>query len=79
MAESHQADDEPLSSAQRDALIGEFENTGFATFRLGEDREAFDTLMDYIRREHIPTLTDVDKAAGTVTVTKRPFGSLELG
>jgi hypothetical protein len=79
MNDSDDAGDEPLSAAQRADLTEQFEANGYATFRLGVDRRAFDTLMQYIREHHIATLTDVDKAAGTVTVTKRPFGSLELG
>jgi hypothetical protein len=79
MSEENDEPRAPLSEDERRALIEEFEANAFATFRLGEDRDAFDTLIDYIRKNQIATYTDVDKAAGTVTVTKRPFGSLELG
>jgi len=78
-----QPDDEPaagpISDEERLALIQNFEECGFATFRLGIDREAFDVLIDYVRRNQVPTLTDIDEKAGTVTVTRRPFGSLEFG
>ncbi len=70
---------EELGEKDRRALIESFELSGYATFRIGEDRAAFDTLMQYVRKHMIPTLTDVDESAGIVTITRRPMGSLELG
>lgn len=70
---------DPPTEEERLSLIQDFEECGFATFRLGRDREAFDVLIDYVRRNKVPTLTDIDEKAGTVTVTRRPFGSLEFG
>lgn len=70
---------EPLSEEERQALILEFETTGFATFRIGEDQASFIALTDYIAANHIPTFNDVSEEEGTVIITKRPWGSLELG
>lgn len=69
----------PLTPEEKQTIIDTFEANGFATFRLGLDREAFDTLVDYVRLNKVPTLTDIDESARTITLTKRPFGSLEFG
>jgi len=79
MSESEERPDGPLSEEEKLALIEAFEANGFATFILGVEREGFDAVMQYIRENSIPTLTDVDRDTGTVTLTKRPFGSLEFG
>lgn len=71
--------DRPLTEEEKLALIEAFEANGYATFIIGVEREGFDAVMDYIRKNSIPTLTDVDEDTGTVTLTKRPFGSLEFG
>jgi hypothetical protein len=71
--------DAPLTDEDKRALIDAFEADGFATFILGVEREGFDVIIDYVRRNKVPTLTDVDHSTGTVTITKRPFGSLEFG
>lgn len=71
--------DAPLTDEDKRALIDAFESNGFATFILGVEREGFDVIVDYVRRNKVPTLTDVDHSTGTVTITKRPFGSLEFG
>lgn len=67
-----------LSEDAERELIESFESLGFAVFRADEDRAAFEALDRYIRRHSIPTYTDVDKKTRSVTITKRPFGSLEL-
>jgi hypothetical protein len=60
------------------ALIDEFENLGFLTFEIGADEAIYFRFLDYIRENLIPTYTNVDRAEGTVTITKRPPGSLEF-
>lgn len=70
---------EPLSESERNELIEDFEQTGFATFRLGEEQAQFKALMDYVRECKVPIFTDIDREAETVTITKRPMGSLEMG
>lgn len=67
-----------LSEEDIKALIEEFESMGFMTFRADEDEAQYDALMKYIRHNLIPTFTDVDEAERTITITKRPMGSLEL-
>ncbi len=79
MNESEEPAEAPLTDEEKQALIDAFEAEGFATFILGVEKQGFDALMDYVRRNAIPTLTDVDKTEGTVTITKRPLGSLEFG
>ncbi len=79
MSEAEEPAEAPFTEEEKQALIDAFEANGFATFILGVEKQGFDTLMDYVRRNAVPTLTDVDKTEGTVTVTKRPLGSLEFG
>lgn len=79
MSESEETPDRPLTEVEKQALIEAFEANGYATFILGVERKAFDAVMQYIRENSVPTLTDVDRDTGTVTLTKRPFGSLEFG
>lgn len=67
-----------LTAEEREELIQDFETTGMATFRIGADQAQFDVLSDYIRKNMVPTQTTVDKEAGVVSLTKRPWGSLEL-
>lgn len=69
---------EELTEAQRAEMISEFEATGIAVFRFGADRVAFETLNRYIAENNIPTFTEVDRTEGTVSINKRPFGSLEM-
>jgi hypothetical protein len=79
MSESGRNGERPLTDEEKQALIDAFEANGFATFILGVEKEGFDTITDYVRKNMIPTLTDVDRTEGTVTITKRPMGSLEFG
>lgn len=67
-----------ISAEEREMMITDFEQMGSAVFRVGIDEARFHTLIHYVGENHIPTFTDVDREAGTVTVMKRPFGSLEL-
>ncbi len=67
-----------LSDIERSEMISEFEATGIAVFRFGVDRVAFEELTQYIAENNIPTFTEVDRTEGTVSVNKRPFGSLEM-
>lgn len=76
--EPEQPEEQALPEDAERELIESFESLGFAVFRAGEDRAAFDALDRYIRKHSIPTYTDVDKKTQSVTITKRPFGSLEL-
>jgi hypothetical protein len=66
-----------MKDEDRKALIQQFEEIGVMTFRLVDDRENFDTIMEYVRKHAIPTYTDIDKTAGTITVSVRPLGTLE--
>ena len=70
--------DSEISAEDREEMITDFEQIGVVVFRVGIDEARFHTLIHYVGENHIPTFTDVDRKAGTVTVTKRPFGSLEL-
>ena len=79
MTSSDEEPSESLSPEERTELIEDFLANGFATFRLGIDIAEFDALTDYIRHNQIATYTDIDRAGGTVTLTRRPFGSMEFG
>lgn len=70
--------DEKLSDEQRTEMIDEFEATGIAVFRFGVDRVAFETLNQYIAENNIPTFTELDRTEGTVSINRRPFGTLEM-
>ena len=67
----------PLTSEQRDELIEAFEAYGFMTFRMGVESAEYDAVLDYTRRNLIATFTEIDEKEGTVTIVRRPFGSLE--
>lgn len=57
-----------------DELIECFNGLGSVVLRRPEELEIF---MDHIRRNNIPTQTDVDREAGAVTVFKRGWGTME--
>ncbi len=40
--------------------------------------EEFEIFMLHVRRNNIPTQTDVDREAGTVTIFKRDWGTMEV-
>jgi hypothetical protein len=40
--------------------------------------EEFGIFMHHVRRNNIPTQTDVDREAGTVTIFKRAWGTMEV-
>lgn len=67
-----------VSKEQRDTLVDEFETYGFATFVIGDEAALYEVLMDYVRKNSVFTYTSIDEAEGTITVTKRPLGSLEF-
>ena len=68
-----------ITPEERDELIENFEVRGSAVFRVGEDEELFETLMDYIRKNNVTTYTDIDEEKGNIMIMKRPLGSLEIG
>lgn len=68
-----------MTDEDRQALIQQFEEVGVMTFRQGEDKESFDVIVEYIRSRSVPTYTDIDKTAGTVTISIRPLGPFEAG
>ncbi len=72
-------DDAQLSDEERDELIRLFESKGSYTFTIGQDEILFQALNEYTAKYRIFTYTDVDRGAGTITITKRPLGSLEMG
>lgn len=72
--------DEPqLSDEERDELVRLFESNGSYTFTIGRDELLFQSLNEYTTQYRIFTYTDIDRGAGTITITKRPLGSLEMG
>ena len=66
-----------VDETELDKAIAEFETVGFASFRIGHDEPQFRTLTEYIQKNMIPTQTDVGDEV--ITITKRPWGSFELG
>jgi hypothetical protein len=59
-------------------MIRDFETTGIATFVMEEEGARYAALQDYVRRNNVPVFTSVDRHEGSVTLTRRPWGSLEL-
>jgi len=55
-------------------LITSFEKMGFVVVQA---REEYDLIMKYIGKNNIPTWTRSDEKAGTVTIHKRIWGSIE--
>ena len=51
-----------------------FEGFGYVSTSGAEE---FDRIMDYIRKNHIPTWNSIDREAGTVTIHRRPWGAIE--
>jgi len=76
--EKHDGDGDEEAAGAEAKVIENFEAMGSAVFNVETDAAAFEALNEYIRRNAIPTLTDVDKENGIVTITKRPVGSLEV-
>ncbi len=64
---------EVISPEERDRLVAEFESMGSLTFRVDEDRAEFEAIEAYLHGRHVPTHTDVDEDAGTITISKRPI------
>ena len=67
-----------MNDEDREHLIQQFEDVGVMTFRLDEDREGFGVITEYVRTHSIPTYTNIDKTEGTITISVRPLGSLEM-
>ena len=68
-----------ISEEERTTMIEDFELTGAATFTIGVDGARYEALVKYCADFKVFTYTDIDREGGTITLTKRPLGSLELG
>ena len=67
-----------MKDQDREDLIQQFEELGVMTFRMVEDREEFDVVMEYVRTQSVPTYTAIDKTERTITISIRPLGPFEM-
>ena len=74
-----EAEPDAKLAAEIKSVIREFEDFGAASFQIPDEADLYDGLMDYLRKYNAYTFTTVDNERRTVTVSKRAFGTMELG
>lgn len=72
--EENVLNDFPPPPDELDALIREFNEMGFVTFRLGRDQKQFDMLMGFVRARDVLIQTEIDEERGLIMLCRRPHG-----